>query len=247
MTTLRPGHHLYPTPDGWRCALPGDRYLRINGPEEALRAFQSAAPGNADVDSLRQAFEAQGLLAAPPPVRTPPRVLLRGEGPVADALAAALSPWAPRRDGPLDEVDVLVDCAGWLPDARWRALDDACAAAGVAWHRCHAEGTSWLVGPLTVPGQSPSYTDLRGRRLAASGVPDELTHHWAWLDDPVSAPPLPDPGPGVAAVVAGLLADEIATWWRTCVAGPVGYQTEVATDPLRVTRHPVLALPALAS
>jgi hypothetical protein len=77
-------------------------------------------------------------------------------------------------------------------------------------------------------------------------VPDELLHHWSWLDHD-EAPPVPDPGPGVAAVVAGILADEISAWWRTGEAGPVGYQTEVATEPLRLTRHPVLPLPELAA
>lgn len=255
MTPLRPGHHLYPAPDGWRCALPGDRYVRIGGPDEALRAFQPTAHGHtgsatADVGALRDAFAAHDLLAEPVATGPAPRVLITGDGPVADALAAVLSGWTPRRAGRADalrDLDVLVDCAGWLPDARWQALDAACAAADVAWHRCHAEGTSLLTGPLTVPGRSPGWTDLRGRRLAASGVADELVHHWAWLDSGTGTPPVPDPGPGIAAVVAGLLADEIATWWRTGVAGPVGYQTEVSTNPLRVTRHPVLTLPTLAA
>ncbi|GAA1829446.1 hypothetical protein GCM10009836_04150 [Pseudonocardia ailaonensis] len=252
--TLLPGHHLYPTPDGWRAALPGDRFVRIDGPDELLSAFQRAAHGHdgppdraTDAEQLHRFFAERGLLADPEPEPAPPRVLLTGDGPVADAVAAVLGAWARvRRAGRPTEVDLLVDCAGWLPDARWHDLDTTCAATGLPWHRCHAEGTSFLVGPLTVPGRSPGYRDLRGRRLAASGVPDELGRYWSWLDT-AQAPPVPDPGPGVAAVVAGLLADEVAAWWRTGETGPVGYQTEVSTNPVRLTRHPVLALPGLAA
>jgi hypothetical protein len=252
VTPLRPGHHLYPAPDGWRCALPGDRFVRLGGPPEALRAFQSEAHGGPavteDLTALRGAFAERDLLADEPAPAVPPRITLTGTGLVAEALAALLGPWTELRrsdPGPVPrEADLLVDCAGWLPDARWSALDTDCAATGLAWHRCHAEGTSFLLGPLTVPGRSPGYADLRGRRLAASGVADELLHHWAWLD--TAAPPVPDPGPGAVAVVAGLLADEIAHWWHTGTAGPVGHQTEVTTAPLRVVRHPVLSLPDLA-
>ena len=258
---LAPGHHLYRAGDGWRLSAPGDRFERVTGPDDVLAAFQAVvtgapAPAVTELDVLVEAFTARGLLAedgAAPP-RTRARVLLLGDTPVARAVRPLLVPWAepaaatdPVDEGAIAGADVVISCAGWLPDAAWRRLDDACGAAGVACHRCHVEGLHLFTGPFTVPGGTAGYRDLRARRLAASGVPDELLAHWRHLDDPGSpCPPVTWPGPGAVAVAAGLIAEEVHRWWRTGEVEPVAHEHEVGGEPLIVRRHPVLPIPRTA-
>lgn len=263
MTRLLPGAHLYPTADAWRCSLPGDRFIRLSGPAELLHRFQGQAHGEtvlpvgeAEAESLRQLeqlFAEQDLIVAPgpdvPPSRRRPRILLSGDNPIAEAVRELLAPWAEVTTNSVDEgaiaqSDLLISCAGWLPDTRWLRVGDWCRAHGTAWHRSHAEGTSLFLGPFSVPGATPDYRDVRGRRLAASGVPDELLAFWRYLDqDDVPHPPVPWPGPGAIAVAAGLLVDDVHRWWHGGVPDPVSYQQELLPAPLRIVPHPVLALP----
>lgn len=269
MFSLRPGHHLYRVAGSWRHAAPDDRFVRISGPDAELRAFQAHAHAHGavvpatdppDTARLVALFGERELLAEPVDAveRNPPRLIVCGDGPVAAAVSALVARWAePVRCTPdtLDEpavaeADLVIDCAGWLPDSRWRRLDGWCAAHATAWHRSHAEGTSFMIGPFTVPGRSAGYGDLRGRRLAASGVPDELIAHWRYLDgdgpDPDPTPPVPWPGAGVTSVVAGLIVDDVQRWWRSDRLEPVAHQVEVTVDPVVVHRHPVLPLPVTA-
>lgn len=80
------------------------------------------------------------------------------------------------------DVDALVGVARWLPDQLWRDIDQWCSEHEIPWHRMHGEGRRWYVGPFSVPGRSPSYDDLRLRRLAASQCPDDLSRIWEWLN-----------------------------------------------------------------
>ncbi|WP_045877304.1 hypothetical protein [Pseudofrankia sp. DC12] len=181
-----------------------------------------------------------------------PALHVGGDGPVARLVGDLADGWAVVRRGPLDEAavrdaDVVLCCAGWLPDAAWRQVEQWCGRHGTAWTRCHAEGLALFVGPLTVPGRSAGYADVRGRRLAAAATPDELLAHWSWLDRPnEEQPAVPWPGRGVVAVAAGLLLGEVERWWATDRLPEVDIQWEVGPDGA-ATRHPVLPLPVLAA
>ncbi|MBL7493699.1 hypothetical protein I6A60_34965 [Frankia sp. AgB1.9] len=252
---------------------PEDAFLRILGPSDAvaelvdrLRAsgwagWEPAGAGAGQVAPLAQLVSAlrdRGVLyddaAAPgasvPSGIAPPVLHVAGDGPVAHLAAALAAGWAQVRRGPVDQAavrhaDVLMACAGWLPDGHWRQVEQWCARHGTAWTRCHAEGLALFAGPLTVAGRTASYADLRGRRLAAADAPDELLALWAWLDRPdQDHPEVPWPGRGVVAVAAGLLLAEIERWWATGQLPRVDVQLEVGSDGT-VTRHPVLPLPVL--
>ncbi|MET7400300.1 hypothetical protein ABZS66_43120 [Dactylosporangium sp. NPDC005572] len=254
------GAHLYPGPDGvWRYHLPGDEFVRITAPAELLAAAQRllhGAAGPAPIDALEQllaAFDERGLLAPPPAGR--PQALatvwVDGDNPVAEQVARLLQADVRVLTGPADEgaviaADLVVSCAGWLPDARWRQLDTWCREHGTPWHMSYGEGRRWYAGPLAVPGSTAGYSDVRARRLAACGVPDELRAHWAYLDSTTVAPPVPWPSPGAAALLAGLIVNDILAWRDTGAAAAAGVQ--IGFDPAtgELTRHPVLPLPALA-
>ncbi|WP_208325990.1 YcaO-like family protein [Amycolatopsis arida] len=138
-------------------------------------------------------------------------------------------------------VDVMISCAGWLPDRHWQDVDEHCATAGIAWHRCHLDGGRLRVGPMVVPGDGVRYRDVRARRLAASPVPEELRELWAHLDTGTNLPAPPWPGPGQVAVAAGLLVADVLAH---LAGNPVpGAGRELTVGPGEVVRHPVLPLP----
>ncbi|MDY7103221.1 MAG: hypothetical protein S0880_18720 [Actinomycetota bacterium] len=261
------GRHVIATPAGefleLRLAAAAWARLRVvldgRPPAEALGGVHDGEA--VAVGAALDVLAAEGVLAplAPPP-RLTGHVVVTGDGPVAEHLVeltgeAGLA--STRCDGDavgaaLDDADVAVDvvvaCEGWLPDTRWRALDAVCVNAGVPWHRCWREGaTAWL-GPLTVPGRSASYDDLRLRRLAASSWPAELIASWGRMED-ADVPAAVWP-PAVCAMIAGALVADVlalldtardpdpsamavATAWRGYDLGSSWWQ-----------RHPVLALPA---
>ncbi|WP_157520208.1 YcaO-like family protein [Herbidospora daliensis] len=232
MSRLAPGHHLYPGPDGvWRHQAPDGRVSRVSAPDEPMRAL--ARGELPDDEELLRAFEERGLLVAQAEAEPAGVVHLVGEGPVADQVERLLRPWVVR--GPLGGApDVVVACAGWLPDAEWLALDRWCSERGVPWHRCHAEGLRFFAGPCGVP-----YADVRARRLAASGLPGELLAHWAYLDAG-PAPPVPWPSAGGVAVLAGLMAADVLAVLSGRAAPACQYEFDPAGNEL--TRHPVLSL-----
>ncbi|MEX5635116.1 hypothetical protein [Parafrankia sp. FMc2] len=273
---LADGHHLYPFPGGgWRVAGPGEVFLRVLGPSALVAQLQDRLrPGGAEgsdfepvageisgveptLAQLVQALADRGVLvdggdgASTPARTTPPLLHVSGDGPVARLVGDLAADWARVRRGPVDEeavmsADVLVDCAHWLPDTHWRQVERWCQAHSTAWTRCHAEGVSLFAGPLSVPGRTARYEDVRGRRLAAADAPEELLAHWAWLDRSGEAhPEVPWPGRGVLAMVAGLLLAEVEAWWASDRLPEVDVQVEVAA-PGSVARHPVLPLPVLA-
>ncbi|CUU54906.1 hypothetical protein Ga0074812_103396 [Parafrankia irregularis] len=274
---LAEGHHLYEFPDGsWRVLGPGDAFLRVTGPSEAVARLRERLCGppprkaeparlvtdgdersDAVVGQLADALRERGVIVdadSSARARPGPSVLhVAGDGPVARLVADLAAGWATRvRRGPVDETvvrgaDVLVDCAGWLPDTDWRRVERWCGQHATAWTRAHMEGLSLFAGPLTVPGRSAGYEDVRGRRLAAAGAPEELLAHWSWLGASTSEPPpVPWPGRGVVAVAAGLLLGEVERWWATDQLPEIDVQVEVGPDG-EMRRHPVLPLPVVAS
>ncbi|MFJ6079838.1 hypothetical protein ACIQI8_00445 [Streptomyces sp. NPDC092369] len=261
MDRIAPGHHLYEGPDGsWRHSSPDGRFTRIRGPQELLTAAQRFAYGtdgeqtDPALDSehgraLLDALAERGALttAQQPPV---PRVLsvhIEGDNPITHAVVALLPPTARVTTGPVDEnivrtADVVVCCAGWLPDAHWQRVDAWCALHSTAWHRCHAEGLRFVLGPMSVPGRTVSYTDTRGRLLAAADLPDELAAYWAHLAED-DQPPVPWPGAATAAVLAGLLVEDVLRWHES--GAPAGRDVQLVVDASTATvdRHRVLPLP----
>ncbi|MFT3854509.1 MAG: hypothetical protein QM733_17485 [Ilumatobacteraceae bacterium] len=137
--------------------------------------------------------------------------------------------------------DVVVAWADRLPDSVWLDLDEQLAGAGTAWHRCWREGDTVWVGPLSVPGRSPSYQDLRMRRLAASSWPVELEASWrdaVPVDTPVWS------APTVAAVAAAISADLVA-WQRSGTVDASGCSWRGYEPATRAWHaHPVLPIPA---
>jgi hypothetical protein len=256
-----PGYQLYPVADGsWRYAAPGEKFVRVSGPERLLRLVRRAAAGAGvevppeDAEAYElfvSALRSRGVVGAPDAGSAPPsaRVHVTGENPVGDAVAELLRPHAEVTTGAVDEqavaaADVLVSVAGWLPDSRWREVDRWCTGHDTAWHRCHAEGTGFALGPFFLPGRTASYRDTRARRLAACPVADELLALWNHLDgDEVAPVRWPRAG---GHLLAGLLAEDVLAWLAGDPVPTLGHQLFVEPGAAEVTRHPVLPLPDLA-
>ncbi|MBK6011724.1 hypothetical protein [Streptomyces sp. MBT53] len=261
MDRIAPGHHLYAGLDGsWRHSTPDGRFTRIRGPRELLTAAQRLAYGADDepVDPALESEHGQALLAAlsergtltTAPKRPAPGTLsvhIEGDNPLAHAAAALLPSGTRIAGGPVDEdavraADAVICCAGWLPDAHWQRVDAWCALNSTAWHRCHAEGLRFVLGPMSVPGRTVSYADTRGRLLAAADLPDELATHWAYLDGD-TVPPVPWPGAAATAVLAGLLVEDVLRWHETGTPAAQDVQLVVDAATAGVERHRVLPLP----
>ncbi|MGV8875004.1 MAG: hypothetical protein ACOH2Q_20920 [Rhodococcus sp. (in: high G+C Gram-positive bacteria)] len=266
MPIIAAGHHLYPAVDGtWLCSRPGDRFVRLSGPPHVVKILQESAHTGRplDVDSLggdavlaRQLIallDERGMLeqeqAAPAPVATP-SVLVDGDTPIAEAVAALIEDCGDVTVGTADEgsvsaADVVVSCATWLPDARWRQLQNWCTAHRTAWHRCHTEGERFFIGPLWSPAtDTADYHDVRGRRLAASGVADRLLDHWRYLDDLHSIlPPVRWPHASGIAIVAGVIAAEVRAHLEADGTAIGSVQLEVDPASAQIVHHPVLPIP----
>jgi len=262
--TLAPGHHLYRGADDvWRLYAPGDQITRIGGPDEVLVGAQkrlhgaSTAADGALVAELERGLMRRGALApaAQTKIARPWTVVVAGDNPIGRAVRTMLEHYADLRSPsarPVNEDDVraadtLVTCGGWLTDRAWSELDGWCRRHGTAWHMSYVEGTRHYLGPMYVPGRTASYRDARGRRLAASGVPDELRGFWAYLESEAVLPPVPWPDPAGAAVIAGFLVGDLVRHRRTGVPATVDHQLGFDPADGTVTRHPVLSLPETAS
>lgn len=262
------GTAVVPTEVGWLVQLPNEEFMHVDAEagsrpvvDQLLAGVLSpaaalgASPG-AGIGDLLDALNLEGALAGSE-LAPSSRVVIVGAGPalahvgagpalahVHDLLVSAGVRVALTGVGDLDgdRPDAVVAVGRWLPDADWRRLDAWSAAADVAWHRVHAEGRRWYVGPFTIPGLTPSYEDLRLRRLAASDWPEDLLAMWAWLDG--GGAPADGHGPRVGAVLAAALvvADVMAHLGGALVPGAhVQVGIDAATGTIR--RHPVLAVP----
>lgn len=261
---LAPGAHAVPEgADGLLLTTPDEEIARVHlpaGDRDLLLDVLSGrtAPGEAlraanDADQLAEVFDgcAEEGIAGPTPVSVPTlggTVAVSGDNPLADALRQTLScagfdvARAGRGHADLGS-EVLVACAGWLPDQLWQQIDDQRTATGRPWHRCYVEGTRLVVGPFSVPGHGPSYRDTRIRRLAASAWPDELEQLWQHLGTAAALPQVPWPDAGVLAVAAGLITADLVAH-RAGRTAP-GIRRQVVIDPADLSwrAHPVLAIP----
>ncbi|WP_462203149.1 TOMM precursor leader peptide-binding protein [Frankia sp. CcWB3] len=262
-----PGHHLYRAADGsWRYSAPGNVFVRIGGEDRLLALVRDVAAGATQlplpdvdrpaVERMTAALTDRGVFVGPGRVGTVPagwKVRLDGDSPVVGKLTELLGDLLEDVEctvGPADEAavagsDVVVSCARWLPDSHWCRLDQWCAAHHTPWHGCYAEGDTFVVGPLSMPGRTACYQDTRGRRLAAAALPDELIAHWAYLDSDTVKPPAPFT-PAATAVLAGLLAADLRALAAGSAVPSEGHQLVVDLTTASISRHPVLPLPNLA-
>lgn len=253
---LRHGCHLFPGPEGsWLIYGPGDEFLRV-GADPSLVARVAAAlnrpealAGDEEALALLERFEERGLLAesGPDGDLSGRRVDVCGDGPVAGEVAARLAQAgvgevaAGPLDFPRESTDLIVACAGWLPDRRFRALDEGCAARRIPWHSCHAEGDRFYLGPIVLPGETASYEDVRARRLSASACPRELEALWRWLEE--EEPAAPGPGSAETAALAGALVADVLAVLRGFAPPSAGFQTAFTPSTFTWRRHPVLPVP----
>jgi hypothetical protein len=268
---LRDGCHLYAAGDGsWRIAAYGDEFLHLalsaeqagiverlvvwsEAPATVLANRDDADEFHALLDELDAAGVVEQMVAGQRPA-VPKRVVITGTNAVAAMVVALLAaeegvrPACVETADPVTALsaapppDLIVSCAGWLPDSTWQRLDAWCHAHAVAWHRVHAEAGRWYVGPLFLPGQTAGYCDTRARRLAAAALPDDLETYWQVLERPDAVPP-PRLATCAVAVIAGLLVADIIAVLAGRPAPSAGDQLAFDPGDLGIRRHPVLPLP----
>lgn len=261
---LLPGHHLVPSSEEWLLYLPDGQVFRLKVDGEVMQRVadvltgkESAGETSTAARDVLERIVARGyaeITAKTAPATLELRVSVAGDGPIAEALHALLETTGLPRPyrlaaGELPDqpaaIDLTVTCAGWLPDAYWQSLDAWCREHEVAWHGCHAEGNRFYLGPYGSPADpaTPSYRDVRDRRLAADSHPDSLEAYWRYVDRGEGLPPVPWPDAGGVAVIAGTLASDLLAVARG--ERPPSHGHQLAYDPATGTwrRHPVLPVP----
>lgn len=233
----------------------GDEFLTLELGEAAAAELVAVLHGDlalractaletATAADITDELIAEGLIIEPPGAACPvPYAAVVGDGPIAEAVRGLLprtQATVPGPDSPA--VDLVIVCAGWLPDRDWQQLDRELAGRSIPWHRCWGDGTALYLGPLTLPGTGPGYGDVRQRQLAATDSPDLLQALWQhWDGTPPTTYPAPDPAS--TAMAAGLLAGDAFD----LVAGrrPVGQSVQRELDLVtrQVIEHPVLPVP----
>lgn len=263
---LVPGAHLFRGTDGaWRVVDPTGRFFRLRSESSLLSELQPLLHGrvqschaldDAQTAGAIDALNRQGFVAQPEPDDPPDlhtwTVLVESDTPVGDRVVSLLGPHVTVVRGPVEAAgdlrpDLAVSCAGWLPDSRWLATDEVLRSAQAPWHRCHAEGRCWVIGPITVPGRTATYSDTRSRILAAARRADELAGHWSYLDAGVCLPPVPELSAGAVAVIAGLMVADILAVLAGEPVPSEGYQLIFDPRTSELARHPVLPLPPVWS
>lgn len=252
-----PGTSFVPYGDDWLVHTPDEELLHLEADPESAGALHALVTGSPARPQSEQAAELVTALTgygavdnAPVPRR--PRVGVTGGGPARAALERLLSAYglplraAAAERGELAEhagLDVLVACGEVLPDNDWQRLDERCAAAGLPWHRIYREGRRWYTGPLTDPERgSPGYRDLRLRRLAASGHPEQLLAYWRWAES--GGRPVPGRDGPAVEVAAALVVADLMAWARGADDIPaLSAQTGIDPHTLAAVRHPVLPVP----
>ncbi|MFI8513206.1 hypothetical protein ACIGHB_18955 [Streptomyces sp. NPDC085460] len=240
--------------------------------ESALLSLLSGAgatiPPGKELIAVVEAFEEAGYLADEPPPPAPwpadrRAVLLLGTPALTRPLAAHLTalgaeprtaPATTAPDAPPPAIEDLLDgdpaavvwCLdGPVPEGLWDAADRL-PAHGVAWLRCHREGWQAYVEPLAAAPGDVTAAHVRARRLAATPAHRELAAYWS---GPRTAGAPVDLTVPAAALLAALLADDLARW-ATGADATTGIPARrrlrrVDLRTLTVTEHPVLPVPAV--
>ncbi|MFE9043511.1 hypothetical protein ACFYOG_21735 [Streptomyces sp. NPDC007818] len=234
-----------------------------------LSGAGAATPPGKELSAVVVAFEEAGYLADEPPPPAPwpadrRAVLLLGTPALTRPLAAHLTALGaePRTapatapDAPPPAIEDLLDgdpaavvwCLdGPVPEGLWDAADRL-PAHGVAWLRCHREGWQAYVEPLAAAPGDVTAAHVRARRLAATPAHRELAAYWS---GPRTAGAPVDLTVPAAALLAALLADDLARW-ATGADGTTGIPARrrlrrVDLRTLTVTEHPVLPVPAVVA
>ena len=261
---LAPSHHLVPGPEGWLLYPPDGSTLRLKVDGQVMERVSAILSGSESADAAPEAvlgvierFLDRGFATTTqvaPNTALNLAVTIIGEGPIAETVQSLLGQTslpAPSHlatdqvPDPSETTDIVVACAGWLPDASWQRLDSWCQENDVAWHGCYAEGKRFYLGPYWSPSDSSTacYRDTRDRRLAAEFHPDGLEGYWRYLDHGKGVPPVPWPDAGSVAVIAGTLVSDVLAVARG--ERPPSHGHQLAFDPASGTwrRHPVLPVP----
>ncbi|MFF4667154.1 hypothetical protein [Streptomyces sp. NPDC001282] len=240
--------------------------------ESALLSLLSGtdvAPLDEELHRVVRAFEEAGYLADEPQLPQWPvgrrDVRLLGDQALTRPLAAHLAALGaePRTTPPVTTLDAsppaiedlldgnpaaVVWCFdGPVPDGLWEAADRL-PEHGVAWLRCHRESWQAYVEPLAASSGDVTAAHVRARRIAATPAHRELSAYWS--GPRTSGAPVRLTVP-VAALLAALLADDLARW-ATGSPDTAGFPARrrlrhVDLRTLTVTEHPVLPVPDVAS
>lgn len=268
---LAPGFHLIPFQENWLLYRPDGRFARLkldpSLPAAAIRllAGEDVRTLDVELEKLEHLFNAllaqdaiqpkvSGVEVSPNPLPNRSRVAIDGQGIIVLYLVdflrqggldvsqgVAADSQAPSSEPP----DVVVCCAGWLPDAHFQRLDGWCVERGVAWHGVYVEGHSYYLGPFWLPDdpRTVRYGDARSRRLAAEALPDGLEAYWQYLDGGHRVPNPEPPTSAEAALLAGALAHDILAWSAGQTPPSHGHQLAFDRSTGRWQRHPVLPVP----
>ncbi len=261
------GAHAFQTAAGsWILRTPDEEFARISLPPALDETFgailggtraPSSAPIDGELSDVLDALLAEGLLQDAAAERAEVtsaggRVLVTGGNPLARAIAGVLAdsgvvvealPAEPPDLAAIRAVDCVVATSGWLPDACWSELDERCASAGTPSHRAYVEGDRLFLGPLTIPGASPSYRDLRLRRIAASPWPEELQAHWQALDRGEGIGTVAWPAQPALVAAAAAVASDILGFLAGGEAPGTAGQIEFDPAMWQWRTHPVLPIP----
>ncbi|MFP1624972.1 hypothetical protein ACLB9X_07135 [Streptomyces sp. 5K101] len=255
---LAPGVALVTVPgQGLAVRTPDGEFLRVDtgtADPAALVAHLTGTTGDSPaLDGLTDAFEQAGYLARPggsSPRLAGRTVLVLGDEPLTGALTALVraeggetravgAAELPAVEGPGTAVVWCLDSP--VPPAFWDEADRL-PARGVAWLRCHREGsTAWLEPLAAGPGDVTS-AHIRLRRLAATPAHRELAAYWAGSSTTDNGPA--HSAASTALTAALLTADLVA--WAAGADGSRRLLRRVDLRDLAVTAHPVLPVPDVA-
>ncbi|MGW6716847.1 hypothetical protein ACWF9X_31425 [Streptomyces globisporus] len=252
---------------------------RLTGEETSDGRAPGEDPHAAELARLVEAFEAGGYA-----VFVPPRAPLAGRtvhllgdpvltGPVARCAAAegaevhrgtpghvAELAQAPRDDRTEGRVAVVWCLDSPVPEGLWDAADRL-PGRGIAWLRCHREGSHSWIEPLAATPGGVTSRHVRLRRLAATPAHRELAAYWAGHRTPDTGP---HPTEASAALIAALLTADLIAWADADAdadadapsGGAVGRQSvglparrrlrRIDLRDLTFTEHPVLPVPDVA-
>ncbi len=248
---LKQAHDLYRAVDGkWRLSGPGDRFDRIELSGDVMESLastlsphrhQNQEARSQDIESLLDVFVEEGYAERE---QTDPRprlskVCLDGDTPYLEAAARVLASNSLSIVRARESAEITVIGQLNLDDEAMLRRDELAVSRGRPVHRAFYEGGHWFVGPLTIAGQTATYADYRGRRLAACDVPEELLNYWQAL--PGLPPRMPEPA--VSALIAGYIAGDVMALCAGEEPPTTGYQVDIDPETLRIEWHPVLPLP----
>lgn len=262
---LREGYHLFAMPgNSWLLHTPEAKFIRLHlseGQGSLLAALfngtssvEAALEQDATIIKVLDLFTKQNLLLNSNDQATAPcrqKIVLTGDNPLAERVVELFEQneniVIERRNEatiafPQTDFDLLLSCAGWLPDKNWQKLDKWCEAHKIPWQRCDLEGRQFCLGPFYLPGLTAGYNDVRARRLAASPYPEELLAYWSYLSED-KVPLVNWPRPEILSIVAGTLVSSVMAHFSQMEIAGLGQQ--LIFDPVKLSweQYAILPLP----